>query len=114
MLYFCNMSTESSFDQVFKALADGRRREMLDLLRDEPKTTGDICKQFADIDRCTVMQHLGVLEKAGLIFVKKEGRYRWNYLDVSPIREIYDRWINKYASHNVDLLTRLKRDLEEK
>lgn len=37
------------------------------------------------------MQHLGVLEKAGLIFTKKEGRFRWNYIDVVPIRNIYDR-----------------------
>jgi DNA-binding transcriptional ArsR family regulator len=58
------------------------------------------------------MQHLGVLERAGLIIVKKEGRYRWNYLDVVPIREIYDRWINKYASQSVEVLTKLKQDLD--
>ena len=58
------------------------------------------------------MQHLGVLEKAGLIFTKKEGRFRWNYLDVVPIREIYDRWINQYASPSVELLKNLKEGLE--
>ena|SRR5687767_8519753 len=114
MLYFCNMSSESLFDLVFKALADSRRRELLDLLKDEPKTTGDLCAQFKNLDRCTVMQHLGVLEKAGLIFVKKKGKYRWNYLDVTPIREIYDRWINQYASPNVELLAKLKKDTESK
>lgn len=107
------MSSTKSFDLVFKALADGRRRELLDLLKDEPKTTGDLCAHFADLDRCTVMQHLGVLEKAGLIFVQKKGKYRWNYLDVAPIREIYDRWINQYASPNVELLTTLKQQLEK-
>jgi DNA-binding transcriptional ArsR family regulator len=60
------------------------------------------------------MQHLGVLEKAGLIIVKKEGRFRWNYLDVVPIREIYDRWINQYASPTVEILTKLKGDLESR
>jgi len=114
MLYFCNMSSESLFDLVFKALADSRRRELLDLLKDEPKTTGELCAQFKNLDRCTVMQHLGVLEKAGLIFVKKKGKYRWNYLDVTPIREIYDRWINQYASPNVELLAKLKKDTESK
>jgi len=98
---------------IFKALADGRRREILDLLKDEPKTTSDLCSHFKSLDRCTVMQHLGVLGKAGLIFTKKEGRFRWNYLDVVPIREIYDRWINQYASPSVEMLTMLKRDLEE-
>ena len=106
------MSRAKKDDLIYKALADGRRREILDLLRDDPRTTGDICAAFPALDRCTVMQHLGVLEKAGLVFTKKEGRYRWNYLNSVPIREIYDRWINKYASPNVELLTNLKHRLE--
>ena len=112
MLQSYNMSREKNDDPVYKALADGRRREILDLLKDEPRTTGDICSAFPTLDRCTVMQHLGVLEKAGLVFSKKEGRFRWNYLNSVPIREIYDRWINKYASPNVELLTKLKHDIE--
>ncbi|MEQ1605690.1 MAG: helix-turn-helix domain-containing protein [Pyrinomonadaceae bacterium] len=107
------MSREKNPDLVFKALADSRRREILDLLKDEPKTTGDICKHFTELDRCTVMQHLGVLEKAGLIFTKKEGKFRWNYLDSVPIREIYDRWINQYASPSVEMLKRLKNDRDQ-
>lgn len=106
------MSREKNPDLVYKALADSRRREILDLLKDERRTTGDICSHFKNLDRCTVMQHLGVLEKAGLVIVKKEGKYRWNYLDAVPIREIYDRWINKYASPSVEMLSRLKNDLE--
>ena len=106
------MSMDSSQDRIFKALADSRRRQILDLLKDEPKTTGAICDHFIELDRCTVMQHLGVLEKAGLIIVKKEGRFRWNYLDAVPIREIYDRWINQYASPSVELLTRMKNEIE--
>ena len=108
------MSSAKKDDLVYKALADRRRREILDLLRDEPKTTGDICARFKQIDRCTVMQHLGVLENADLIITKKEGRYRWNYINAVPIREIYDRWINKYASQSVEVLTKLKRDLDSK
>jgi len=106
------MLIDKSQDRIFKALADGRRRHILDLLKNEPRTTGAICHHFKELDRCTVMQHLGVLEKAGLIIVKKVGRFRWNYIDVVPIREIYDRWINQYASPSVDLLTILRNDLE--
>jgi DNA-binding transcriptional ArsR family regulator len=106
------MSRETSQDSVFKALADKRRRHILDLLRDEPKTTSDLCSHFPDIDRCTVMQHLRVLEKADLIIVRKKGKFRWNYLNVVPVRDIYDRWINQYASPSVELLKRLKTDLE--
>lgn len=112
MLYVYNMSSGENHDLIFKALADSRRREILDLLKEEPKTTGDICGHFKSLDRCTVMQHLGVLEKAGLVIVRKEGKFRWNYLDAVPIREIYDRWINQYASPSVEMLTRLKNEME--
>ena len=97
---------------IFKALADHRRRQILDLLKQAPKTTGELCDHFKKIDRCTVMQHLGVLEKAGLVIVKREGRRRWNYLNVVPIQEIYNRWISRYASSSADLLARMKREME--
>ncbi|MGQ0542121.1 MAG: ArsR/SmtB family transcription factor, partial [Blastocatellia bacterium] len=104
---------EKNDDLVYRALADSRRREILDLLKDEPKTTGDLCAHFKSLDRCTVMQHLGVLEKAELIIVQRKGKFRWNYLNAVPIREIYDRWINQYASPNVELLANLKKNLEK-
>jgi len=105
------MSEAERQERVFKALADATRRQILDLLRDQPRTTGDICAQFPCLDRCTVMQHLGVLEKADLIIVKREGRIRWNYLNVIPIHEVYDRWISPYASTAVDVLARMRRDM---
>lgn len=85
---------------------------MLDVLKDRPQTTGDLCAQFPGLDRCTVMQHLKVLEAADLIIVKREGRERWNYLNALPIKDIHDRWIGPYAAHAVNLLGRLKDDLE--
>lgn len=100
-------------DLLFKALADARRREILDLLKAGPRTTGDLCDHFARrLDRCTVMQHIGVLERAGLIVPRREGRNRWNYLDAAPFADIYARWISPYATEAVALLARLKRDLE--
>ena len=100
-------------DPVFKALADSRRRTMLDLLKVGPKTTGEFVEHFEDeLDRCTVMQHLGVLEEAGLVIARRRGRYRWNYLNPLPIKQIHDRWISRYAVQAVDLLARLKEQLE--
>lgn len=100
-------------DLVFKALADSRRREILDLLRTKARTTGELCAHFDDdLDRCTVMQHIGVLEKAGLLISRREGRTRWNHLNVMPLKELHDRWISPYATAAVDLLARMKRDLE--
>lgn len=108
------MSTDGHTDDlIFKALADRRRRRMLDMLKDGPRTTGELCERFeGELDRCTVMQHLGVLEKAGLVIARREGRQRWNYLDAGPVKAISDRWISPYAAEAVSLLARLKRDLE--
>jgi DNA-binding transcriptional ArsR family regulator len=107
------MSSADSDDLIFKALADSRRRQILDLLKEAPRTTGELCERFqGSLDRCTVMQHIGVLERAGLIIARREGRNRWNYLNAAPFKEIHDRWISPYASEAVELLARLKRDLE--
>jgi len=113
MLYIYNMSSKDKNTLLFKALADDKRREILDILKNGPKITGDLCDHFKRrCDRCTVMQHLGVLEKAGLLIVKKEGRVRWNYLDAVPIKTMYDRWLGPYTHTATDMLKRMKGDLE--
>jgi len=78
--------SRASEERVFKALADGRRRKILDLLKSDGRTTGELCSRFPELDRCTVMQHLAILERAGLIIVRREGRLRWNYLKPLPIK----------------------------
>jgi DNA-binding transcriptional ArsR family regulator len=106
------MSSNDESDRVFKALAAPIRRAILDALKDQPQTTGALCARFADLDRCTVMQHLKVLEEADLVIARREGRERWNYLNALPIKHIHDRWIGPYAMHAVAILDRLKGDLE--
>lgn len=107
------MSTADEMDRVFKALAAPVRRGILDVLKDDPQTTGALCARFPALDRCTVMQHLRVLEEAELVIARRVGRERWNHLNVLPIKHIHDRWIGPYAAQSVDLLDRLKRDLED-
>jgi len=106
------MSNEAENDRIFRALGHHRRRELLDVLKNNPQTTGSLCAIFPEIDRCTVMQHLKVLEEADLIIVRREGRERWNHLNPLPIKDIHDRWIGQYAIVAVDLLARMKSDLE--
>ncbi|AZO50513.1 MAG: ArsR family transcriptional regulator [Mesorhizobium sp.] len=106
------MSSRSRDDNVFKALAHPRRRELLDRLKDAPLTTGMLCEAFPDMDRCTVMLHLKVLEEAELVVAKREGRERWNHLNALPIKQIHDRWISQYAGHALSIIGRLKSDLE--
>jgi len=106
------VSRSKKDDLVFKALSAPVRRAILDALRDRPQTTGALCARFPALDRCTVMQHLKVLEGADLVIVRREGRERWNHLNPLPIKHIHDRWIGPYAARAVELLDRLKTDLE--
>lgn len=106
-------SKKNEEDQIFKALADSTRRQILDFLREKPRVTGEICNRFPGLDRCTVMLHLKVLEQAELVLVRREGRLRWNHLNIDPIHSIYRRWIKSYAEPSAHLLARLKEELEE-
>lgn len=91
-------------DLVFKALASATRRAMLDALKESPRTTGGLCEAFPELDRTTVLQHLRVLERAGLVAGRKVGRERHLTLAPMPIKRIHDRWIGEYARAAVELL----------
>ncbi len=112
MLCFHDMSISDRHDRVFKALAAPIRRQILDDLRDQPLTTGMLCAHFPELDRCTVMQHIKVLEEAELIIPERRGRERWNHLNAVPIQQIHERWIGPHAERAAALLTRLKEDVE--
>jgi DNA-binding transcriptional ArsR family regulator len=83
---------------VFKALADPTRRTILDELTDrDGQTLFELCgrllmKHEIDSTRQAISQHLEVLEAAGLVRVKREGRYKFHYLDSSPLKQITERW----------------------
>ncbi len=110
---FSRTTISEQQDRIFRALASHHRRAILDVLRDQPLTTGAICTQFPELDRCTVMQHLKVLEAADLVMTERKGRERWNYLNPLPIHAIHERWIGPHAQSAVALLARLKLELED-
>ena len=112
MLYKGNMSNPEQHDRIFKALGNAVRRSILDTLRDQPLTTGALCDQFDELDRCTIMLHLRVLEAADLVIVERRGRERWNHLNPLPIHGIHERWIGPHAQDAVARLAKLKRHLE--
>jgi DNA-binding transcriptional ArsR family regulator len=104
-------------DEVFKALADPTRRELLDeLFREDGQTLGALEARF-DITRFGVMKHLKQLEGAGLITTRKRGREKLHFLNAVPIRLVHDRWVSKYAEPWVaglsDLKTRLETPMEK-
>ena len=100
-------------DEVFKALADPTRRELLDRLRAEDGQTLSALEARLPMSRFGVMKHLRVLEEANLVVTRRRGREKLHFLNPVPIRRIHDRWVSKYAEPWVSALTELKRDLEE-
>ncbi len=87
---------KDKLDPVWKALGDATRRSILDLLRDQPRTTTEIVNAFPHLTRFGVMKHLDALREAGLVHTREEGRQRVNSLNVFPIREIYERWVSPF------------------
>jgi len=99
-------------DEVFKALSDPTRRQLLDTLRDKGGQTLTELEQGLGMTRFGVMKHLKVLEAASLIVTRKGGRFKFHYLNAAPIQELADRWIAPYqkpfARFALDLKTRLE------
>src|SRR6185503_641316 len=100
-------------DAVFRALADPTRRGLLDeLFRRDGQTLSDLGRRLT-MTRFGVMKHLRVLEGAGLVTTKRQGREKLHFLNPVPIRLIHDRWIDKYTEPWTAMLSGLKRELEE-
>src|SRR5438067_11920933 len=99
-------------DEVFKALADASRRELLDRLHaHNGQTLGQLCAPLA-MTRQAVTKHLVVLEEANLVAVIWRGREKLHYLNPVPIHEIAERWIGKFERGRLRLLADLKKRLE--
>jgi DNA-binding transcriptional ArsR family regulator len=83
---------------VFRALADPTRRTILDELAErDGQTLFEICSRLTmkhglGLSRQAVSQHLDVLETAGLVRSRREGRYKFHDLDPTPLRTIAERW----------------------
>lgn len=80
---------------LWNALADAKRRRIIQLLGDKSRTTSEICA-FFDVSRFAIMRHLKVLEQAGLILTRREGRQRWNFLNEDLFKEIQQTYLEKH------------------
>ncbi len=101
-------------DDIWKALADRTRRDMLDELAERALTTGELVARFDHLCRTNVMKHLDVLVAARLVIVRRQGRTRWNYLNPAPIQAVCQRWIHRHVQHMAGALARLKEHVEER
>lgn len=100
-------------DEVFKALADPTRRELLDRLFARDGQTLGALEAGLPMTRFGVMKHLKTLEQAGLVVSKRSGREKLHFLNPVPIRLVHDRWIDKYTEPWAATLTGLKRAMED-
>jgi DNA-binding transcriptional ArsR family regulator len=100
-------------DEVFKALGDPTRRELLDQLFKSDGQTLSALEGRLPMSRFGVMKHLKVLEDANLVVTRRRGREKLHFLNPVPIRLVYERWVSKYAEPWASALTGLKTELEE-
>lgn len=99
-------------DDVFKALADPSRRDLLDRLNTrDGQTLGELCSGLA-MTRQSVSKHLAILEGAGLVTTVWHGREKRHYLNAAPINAIADRWLHAFDRRRVQALADLKTALE--
>ena len=100
-------------EEVFRALSDANRRTLLDALRDrDGQALGELEESLPGMTRFGVMKHLRVLEAAGLVTTRRDGRRKLHYLNPVPIQLIADRWISRYAKPWTLGLADLKNALE--
>jgi DNA-binding transcriptional ArsR family regulator len=101
-----------SMDEVFKALADPTRRQLLDRLYGKNgQTLNALCEEM-EMTRQAVSKHLAILEEANLVVTLRRGREKEHYLNAAPIAEIAERWIGKFERGRIEALADLKRRLE--
>ena len=101
-------------DDVFKALSDPTRRQLLDTLRDKGGLTLTELEQGLGMTRFGVMKHLKVLETANLVVTRRDGRFKYHYLNALPIQEVADRWMAPYGKPLARLALNIKNALEER
>lgn len=101
-------------DVVIAAIADPTRRRILDLLRAvDGRSVGELTAELAPLGRHAVLKHVGVLEGAGLVVSRKEGRVRRCHLNAVPIVELARRWIDDFGARAANGLLALRDDLRQ-
>jgi DNA-binding transcriptional ArsR family regulator len=89
---------------IWTALADSKRRQIISLLAEKPRTTNNLT-EFFDVSRFAIMKHLTVLEQANLIEVKREGRKRWNILNEDLAQFLRTKLTGESGPHHlIDIL----------
>ena len=97
---------------AFDVIAEPARRQILDLLREEPRLVGDLVRRLG-LSQPGTSKHLRVLREAGLVTVRPEAQRRWYELRVEPLAEV-DAWLQPYRRMWEERLDALERHLDER
>lgn len=100
-------------DAVFKALADPTRRALLDRLLERQGQTLSELVEGLGMRRQSVAKHLAVLESAGLVNCRRQGREKLHYLNPLPIADIGRRWLDRYSGQRAEAILNLRDALQE-
>jgi len=107
-------NNDTDMDAIFLALGHVTRRRILDIIQQTPgAAVGDVAKKF-DVSRIAVMNHIAVLERAGLLTSTKTGRSRQLFLNTVPIQIIHERWLDQYNGFWADQILSIKAEAETK
>jgi DNA-binding transcriptional ArsR family regulator len=98
---------------IWRALSNPLRRRFVELLAEGPRTTTELAEAVPGMSRFAVMQHLGVLTDAGLVLVRRRGRYRVNHLNPTPLRRWYEQWVTPMADAAAAEMLSLERHIEK-
>ncbi|MCJ7874909.1 metalloregulator ArsR/SmtB family transcription factor [Phaeobacter sp. J2-8] len=99
-------------DALFKALNDPARRALLDFLRAKDGQSLSELEDQLEMTRFGVMKHLKVLEQAHLIITRREGRFKYHYLNPLPLQDMVDRWVSPFLRQQTRSILDLKTLLE--
>ncbi|NWQ41460.1 helix-turn-helix domain-containing protein [Bacillus sp. EB106-08-02-XG196] len=105
---------DEELSTVFKALGHPIRRQILDILKQSPRTTGELDEYFPEVTRYAIMKHLKILEEGNLVLVRREGKYKRNFLNAVPLQEMHNRWVGKYMQPTANSLMKLRSAVEQK
>jgi DNA-binding transcriptional ArsR family regulator len=105
---------EDELSTLFKALGHPIRRRILDILNQSPRTTGELNDYFPEVSRYAIMKHLSSLQEGNLVVIRREGKYRMNFLNAVPLQEMHNRWVGKYMHTTARSLLNLKSLVEQK
>jgi DNA-binding transcriptional ArsR family regulator len=106
MEYNPGMSRTPVTPDVFSAIAEPRRRQIIDLLSRRSLAVGTIVLTLG-LPQPAVSKHLGVLREAGIVYVSKQGRQRVYALNHEPLRPVYD-WLKTFEQHWEHQLDRIR------